>query len=578
MSKTPYIESQKNQEWKNWHKTLDVGGIPDALLTPFNRYEDNSPPPNGQEFLPGLEGLRMIVEKAHKAKTNVRAYGSKWSLNNVAFTDTLLVNSNELNYFKVGIDQEEFVTDEYKSKKKYLCFVQSGVMVKDLNVGLQAKHQALSTSGASDGQTLIGAISTGTHGSAHSVGSMTEYVRGIHLVILGKHVFVQRKSDQAVTNKFCTWLGQAEPIYDDALFNAALVSFGSFGLIHGMLIETEDLYLLERVIKNYDIPDVMNAITSLDMSGLELPYGDDLPFHFEVALNPYHLGVNEKGAFVRVYYKRPIEETFIGTREHTIQVEHDIHSGMSQTFNEDRATELENREDSLSSDGTQNPKAKQIGVLVQIALGISFPLSKPGEKDIRYPGNFFTSNSSANPTSSSPVPATSIELGVPFDQIEDAVDLICTTANAHPFAAPLALRYVKQSSATLGFTGFGPLTVTMEMPGPFGKLFFPNTGEAHKALFKDLANSDVLHRFHWGQQLPLNANWATKSYGDALNQWKSQREKLLGSDGIKLFSNEFTNELLGVPYKNNTLLEILKKIVYMITSLFGTSKKENPPV
>lgn len=576
MSKTPFVKSETNQDWKNWHKTLKVGGIPDVLLTPFNRYEDNSPPPNGQEFLPGLEGLQKIVKDAQKRKANVRAFGSKWSLNNVAYTDTFLVNSNELDYFKVGIDQAGFLTDAYKSKQENLSFVQCGVMVKDLNIGLQAKQQALSTSGASDGQTLIGAISTGTHGSAHSVGAMTEYVRGIHLVILDKHVFVQRKTDQAITEKFSEWLGNAELINDDDLFNAALVSFGSFGLVHGMLIETEALYLLERVILNYDIPEVNKAITTLDMSGLNLPNGDQLPFHFEVAMNPYRSGVGEKGAFVRLYYKMPIVQGFMESSQHTKEEDHDIHTGMSTTFDENISKELEDLETTLSSDGS-NKMAKRIGALVQIALGLSFPLSKPGEKDIRYPGKFFTSNSSANPTSSSPVPATSIELGVPFDHIGQAVELVFKTVNKHPFAAPVALRYVKKSTATIGFTGFGPMTVTMEMPGPFGRIFFPKTGKAHEELFKALASSDLPHRFHWGQQFPLNADWAPKSYGSALSQWKEQREKFLGSDGIKLFSNELVDTFLGVEYKKSGFIEFLKKLRYYLGKVIPLFKKENPP-
>ena len=333
------------------------------------------------------------------------------------------------------------------------------------------KNSPLPTSGASDGQRIVGAIATGTHGSAHAVGSMTEYVKGIHTVILGKHVYIQRASDPVVTDEFAAWLDNTEILNDDDLFNAALVGFGGFGLIHALVLEVEPQYCLERVIKNYDVPQVRKAITEWDLSGLDLPYGNKMPFHFECVINPYHIAAGENGAYVRVYYRVPCQDALVQSSIPSSDTP-DIHTAMGTNMTKEIVEQVEQEIKDLKLSEGESPKAKLMGALVDIALKISFPTAPP-DHPVRIPSKWFTGKHSADPKTNAPIAGTSIELGVPFDRVGDALDLVVETAQKHPFAAPLAFRYVKKSTATLGFTGLGDITATMEMPGPWGRSFFP---------------------------------------------------------------------------------------------------------
>jgi len=557
MASIPVIKVTTDKKWSNWHNTLHVGGKTKKTFQPLNEYESGAPP-QGREFVAGLAGLQKIIVEAQSAKARVRAHGSGWSLNNIAFVNEFFVNSNSLDYVKVGLDQDQ-VTDAYKSKANLLTFAQCGLMVKQLNIAIQAKKLALPTSGASDGQRIVGAISTGTHGSAHAVGAMTEYVRGIHAVVLGKHVFLQRSTNKVVNDKFAEWLDGAEIINDDDLFNAALVGFGGFGLIHALLLEVEPQYYLERVIQNYHISEVRKAITSWDFSDLNLPEGNKMPFHFECVINPYPIPDTEKGAFVRVYYRHDsLDDSSPETT--TISDTPDLHRGVGTHFDDAKGEEY----DKIKKSGT---RAEWIGFLMQIALKFSFPTKTP-DNPTRIPGKWFTGTDSADPKTKSPIPATSLELGIPFDRIGDAMDLILETVNKDPFAAPMAFRYVKRSTATLGFTGIADTTVTIEMPGPFGRLFFNKTGAAHKTLFKALRDSNIPHSFHWGQQFPKNTTWAPKVYGQtAVDSWKAQRLKLLGAEGAKMFSNDLMEDigLYPMSMKNKLsklFMRILKTIIF----------------
>ncbi|MCJ8268564.1 MAG: FAD-binding protein, partial [Psychrosphaera sp.] len=424
-----------------------------------NRYTDHST--SEKPFRPGLAGLNASVGLAEQEDTRVRAIGGGWSMNNVAFTDEYLVDSGALDYSKIGIDDGSFVTPAFGPKKQQLVFVQCGVQVKALNDLLEKAKLALPTSGASNGQTMVGAISTGTHGSAHSLGAMPEYVRGIHLVTKGdKHVFIQRQSDPAITDAFCHWLDDAELIEDDELFNAAVVGFGSFGLIHGLLLEVEPLYLLERFVKNCDYAVVKEAIQTLDMTGLGLPKGDDLPFHFEVVVNPYRLEEGRNGAFIRVYYKN--------TDISTLPEKNSAGGGFETTPDlVDAMAKLADMEPGLISLALQHALLQAV---------------KPtdGKLISGTPGEQFGDSEKTNG-------GTSFEVGVALADIGRASDIILDVSARYVFPAPLAFRFVKGSRATLSFTHFSGIAVALEMPG----IDSQRAKNAHQEIFKALSDSNI---------------------------------------------------------------------------------------
>ena len=130
--------------------------------------------------------------------------------------------------------------------------------------------RSLKASGASNGQSIAGCSSTGTHGAAFNVGAVHDAIVGLHIVTgPDRHVWLEKKSNPVASDEFIKWLG-AEPIKDDDIFNSAVVSFGSFGFIHGMLIETEPVFLLEQFrTGNIVYNDALKlAMNDLDFSGI----------------------------------------------------------------------------------------------------------------------------------------------------------------------------------------------------------------------------------------------------------------------------------------------------------------------
>jgi hypothetical protein len=118
---------------------------------------------------------------------------------------------------------------------------------------------ALETMGNAAGQTVVGAISTGTHGGDHRIPPLADLVMAVHLVADGgKHYWIEPKNlsipqhsginysltDKAKLENLYGQFGEFEVIYDDDLFNAVLVSIGRFGIIYSVILRAVPQYAL----------------------------------------------------------------------------------------------------------------------------------------------------------------------------------------------------------------------------------------------------------------------------------------------------------------------------------------------
>ena len=163
-----------------------------------------------------------------------------------------------------------------------LVLAQGGTTIHRLNTFLAGIGKSLAVTGASNGSTIAGAISTGLHGSVPTLGAMQDQVRALHLVTgPNRHVWLEPASNPIVSADFASHLG-AELIRDDAMFAAALVSLGSFGIIHGVVLEVVDLFWLRAARRRLPLgPGLLGMMDTLDFSQLRTATGHT-PHHFEV--------------------------------------------------------------------------------------------------------------------------------------------------------------------------------------------------------------------------------------------------------------------------------------------------------
>jgi hypothetical protein len=481
--------------WENRHETF-VEKITDLYtlgneegLTPVDMYNDTT------------KGLQSLLAQAIAQKLPLRALGAGWSWMKIATAENaIMLDTKPLNgMFDISPSS---VDPAYTGDPGKLFFAQCGNGVWELSRYLRPRNLSLKTSGASNGQTLAGVMATGAHGSAFDFGAVQEFVAGLHVIVSPtRHVWLERASYPVVSDKFIRKL-RTERIQDDDLFYSALVSFGSFGIIHGAMIETEPLFLLEAYMSRmpYDTK-LQQLMQTLDFSNAKLPNGNERPYHFAVFVNPYDVA---GGAFVTTMYKRPFAPGYTppATNLNGIGPGDDAAcfiGGLTQAVPALVPTMV-----TKLLAGALTPYSKQMGTLAEIFNNTTLH------------GKLL-----------------SAAIGIPIAYSTQAISLLMeVNKTAGPFAGLFACRFVKRSLAKLAFTHFDH-TCVLELDAAFSD----TTYGFYTAAWKKLEEANIPFTFHWGKVNELNIDRLKRMYGANLQTWIDSRNKLLDADNRQVFTN-----------------------------------------
>src|SRR4051812_38448522 len=172
------------QRWQNIHGTK-VTEL-DDLIDVDNAAPDGSVPARFAVLRQAARDLDALVQEARTKGKRIRALGSSWALTDIAITDGWLVNTKLLNGC-FDVSDNLFDPSYPQEKRPLLVIAQSGMSIAELNAHLEYGKpigfaRALKTSGIGAGQTITGAVSGNTHGSAINYGATPDFVVGLQVV------------------------------------------------------------------------------------------------------------------------------------------------------------------------------------------------------------------------------------------------------------------------------------------------------------------------------------------------------------------------------------------------------------
>jgi FAD/FMN-containing dehydrogenase len=487
------------QSWNGVHVThrttvaeifdIDNVGPDGTLLTGFDMFRHAG------------ERLDALIGEARDAGKRILAIGAGWALSKINVTDGWLVNTKLLNgCYDIG---ERYFDDAYPAaERRNVVLAQAGMQIAELNAYLEqvpredADRRAIKAAGIGNGQTVAGSVSGNTHGAQITFGAMPDFVAGLHIATGGgRTLWIERESKPVLNEEFAAKIG-AELIRDDDIFNAAVVSFGTFGIIAAVAVETAPIYQLEFT----PIADIHHDDLKAKLTGFADAPPEDL-YHYEFIFDPHsRKQIAMETSAPKVPYKP----------------------------------------------GVPTPKPRWIvrdkngyapGVNLLRLLGLLRALVPPrivtGFEFKRYrkvalldgvrgsPGQIYTSSiyylegyiESAYAVSVRDAPA--------------AIDISSDVARKMRLPSINQVRLCRASQATLGFTQHEPITAVFE----FGMIHDERFREFERRLDAAFREAGIRYTMHWSKNSGIDPDQLGYMYGAArVESWKAARRAVFGGD------------------------------------------------
>jgi FAD/FMN-containing dehydrogenase len=245
-----------------------------------------------------LPELIEHVRSAERAGKRVHPIGAGHSFSDVAIADGVLLALRSL--CAIAPAELETLLDEATLaardvRRDMLVYAEAGVAIRELNQWLYEHEQALVNMGGYDGQTLSGALSTGTHGSGRELGPMCDMVRSVDVVTEGGRALrIEPTRGISSPERHAARYPELELVQDDDTFHSVVVALGSMGVIHSYVIEVVPCYSLAEHREALTWRQVRQKLLANDYQP-ERGKGKHAHIrHFEFLISPYGRDGNNK--------------------------------------------------------------------------------------------------------------------------------------------------------------------------------------------------------------------------------------------------------------------------------------------
>jgi FAD/FMN-containing dehydrogenase len=224
-----------------------------------------------------LDETVAVVREAESLGVTVRAIGSSHSWSDVCVTPDFLLLPFGLSK-PLTLDRSVLKST---APTPELVEVESGIRLRELNEFLEGLGLALPNMGGYDGQTIVGVMSTSTHGSGLGFGPLAEMVVSLDIVAAGGRIYRVEPGD-GITDPaaYATRFPNRILRQDDRWFHAVLVSMGCMGVVYSVILKVVPRFWLQET----------RILSTWERLKPILRRGDVFRnAHYELLLNPYEV-------------------------------------------------------------------------------------------------------------------------------------------------------------------------------------------------------------------------------------------------------------------------------------------------
>lgn len=203
-------------------------------MTTWQNWAGNQAMSPAQVLHPGsTEEIVQAVKDAASAGRRIKAIGSGHSFTSIGLTDGALLQLDRHNRLLSVDASTQQVT------------VEAGLPIHALNTLLTEHGLGLTNMGDIDVQTVSGAISTGTHGTGRSSGSIAHQVVGLELVLADGSLVTCSRSERP------------------ELFEMARIGLGALGIVSSVTFQAEKAFALHADERPMPLDEVLDGFEDL---------------------------------------------------------------------------------------------------------------------------------------------------------------------------------------------------------------------------------------------------------------------------------------------------------------------------
>jgi hypothetical protein len=234
--------------------------------------------------------LVAAVVASTRSGRSLRALGSNWSLSAAGVADDV-VDTSALQMFlgqpyppgvapldpnRIRDAGSDFLAKacagDPRAAGRHYVHVEAGIKIKDLLADLGSCGLAIPTMGDGAGQSLIGALSTASHGADFQVAPLVEWIRVVHLIgPAGQEWWITPQTtlfgDASLASTLPEWCPDAQVLSDDETFNAVRVGVGRMGVIYSVILEVIPIYTLIEVNLEHRWSDIRGELATSGVAG-----------------------------------------------------------------------------------------------------------------------------------------------------------------------------------------------------------------------------------------------------------------------------------------------------------------------
>lgn len=464
--------------------------------------------------------LGQLFDGLGRRSRRVAILGSTWSQADLFPNRAIVIDTDKDG--AVWFLKPEMLRPEHANNASRFVLAAGGTKLSALMDALDAKGLSLMTAGSHKGQSLAGAIATGTHGSFFNEAGLETHVRGMLFVAGTDHThWIEDPANPVLSPSFAAQLGGRG---HDHRFKDIIVHLGGLGYLNVVLLEVVPRFTLSWAKACLPLaPSWWDHVAAGNFAAATGSIGNGSPVFYELTFDP-NAGP-DADVMQSVYWRDGSEPA----PAHKAASPGNAQHYLTQALDDD--VDAAHRPVLTGESSDDAAEAAGVGGLINVPKLVFAAFRKSlanGGGASSAPVSLRQITEEWKPRKIGPLRIETFNAAICVDRarLREAMEAGFEIAREYDPHFVYTIRFAKRSPAGMGFLRFDNNAV-INVDGLMKKFPFSDSDDAARGFCEALRDRGIPYSMHWGKDIPSNAAKIATDFGSAAQRWKDARVALV---------------------------------------------------